>query len=133
MSGECGRTNAAGSAAHPTGRRNDALSLLQLLLSAQQFLERYCGDQPCTPMFLQCISEFRQRHSISERGLADSLSWEEENVPALVRLLVYVQAEAAENLRDQHCADDIEKCIVDLMMIYGLSTGHLYDSIMLMN
>lgn len=111
--------------------RADILGLLQLLLSARISLEQHCTDQSCTRMISNCISEFRKRYEISDADFSEGLMWAEPSAPALMRLLVYAQAEATDTLNDVRCAEALEKCIASLMKVYELSPRHLYGNAVL--
>ena len=112
-------------AASPARRSEDGAALHKLLLSA--FLELYCAHQPSALMLLDCISDFRRRQGIADTGSRGGKTpWAREGAPALVRLLIYAEAEARDSFDDRRCAEDLGACIANLTAAYGLSRAALY-------
>ena len=107
------------------GNVQDAPHLFKLLVSA--FLDLYCANQPCALALLDCASEFRRRHGISDSAIAGSTPWMQMNGANLVRLLTYVKEEAIEALQDERCAEDLGQCITRLMTIYHLPDAQLFN------
>jgi hypothetical protein len=62
-----------------------------------------------------CIADFERRHGLSTADVASGIMWSEQSTPALIRLLVYAQAEAADTLNDAGCAQRLEMCAARLM------------------
>src|SRR5215470_12514914 len=95
--------------------RADIVGLLQLLLSARVSLELHGSDPVCMRIMSDCIADFEQRYGLSTADVANGIMWSEQSTPALIRLLVYAQAEATDTLNDPLCAERLEMCAARLM------------------
>lgn len=96
---------------------SDVLAILELLGSAQLSVESH-GDNFCAGLLEQCATQLRRRHGVSRTQPSGDPVWAESSLPALVHLLIYVQAEVAEKLRDPECAVAIDQCIDRLLQTY---------------
>jgi len=89
---------------------SDVQAILELLGSAQLSVESH-GDTFCAGILAQCAAQLRRRHGLSGTRQGGDPMWAESSLPALVHLLIYVQAEVKEKLRDPQCAAAIDRCI----------------------
>jgi hypothetical protein len=103
------------------------LGLLELLLSAEISLQACCPDAQCQNILARCISEFRSRHKILNSDYFSRIAWTEQSDAALVRLLVYARAEAADAIKDDQCAEALSECISRIMKIRGLSSEFIFS------
>jgi hypothetical protein len=96
---------------------SDARAILELLGSARLSVESH-GDSFCAGLLDQCATQLRERHGLSGTQQSGDPVWAESNLPALIHLLIYVQAEVAETLRDTQCAAALGRCIDRLLQTH---------------
>jgi hypothetical protein len=103
-----------------------ALGMLELLLSAQASALLHCVDETCLARLNECVERLRATHELSTAGKRDDeIMWTESSLSGLLRLLVYLQAEATESLNDAVCASHLQECVSHLMHTHRLSPDQL--------
>ncbi len=96
---------------------SDVWTILELLESAQLSVESH-GDHFCAGLLEQCAAHLRRGHGLTgSRQSADPV-WTESSLPALVHLLIYIQAEVEEKLRAPACAASLDQCIDRLLQTH---------------
>lgn len=95
----------------------DIHAILQLIGSAQVLIKTH-GDSLCVGLLDQCAAHLRTRYRLSATDRSEDRVWAESNLPALVHLLIYVQAEVNDKLRDASCAAALEQCIDHLLQMH---------------
>lgn len=108
-----------------TNSRARALGVLELLLSAQASAEIHHIDKTCIARLEKCVERLRTTHALSQPEVDAEFVWVESSMPGLLRLLVYLQAEAADSLQDAICAMHLQKCVTQLMRAHRLSADQL--------
>ncbi len=108
-----------------TDQRARASGMLELLLSAQASAEIHRIDKTCMARLEKCVERLRAAHALPRPAVDTELVLVESSLPGLVRLLVYLQAEAADSLRDGICAMHLQKCVTQLMRAHRLSPDQL--------
>ncbi|ARP98288.1 hypothetical protein DFP91_5512 [Pseudorhodoplanes sinuspersici] len=94
-------------AKHPS-----ALGIATLLCSIRPSLAKYCGDV-CSTLIDECVSELDTRFGVYVEG---ARRYETDvSFAALVRLLLYVQTELRDELKETRCATLIQDCIDHLL------------------
>jgi hypothetical protein len=93
---------------------SEILAILQLLGSAQMSVANH-GDSFCAGLLDQCAAHLRERYGISGGERSIDPVWAESSLPALVHLLIYVQAEVEVKLSDPGCAAALDQCIDRLL------------------
>lgn len=96
---------------------SDIRTILQLLASAQLSVASH-GDGFCAGLLDQCAAQLRQRHGVSGTARGGDRVWVDSSLPALVHLLIYVQAEVEERLGDPACSAVLDQCIDRLLRIH---------------
>jgi hypothetical protein len=96
---------------------SDVQAILELLISARLSVESH-GDSFCAGILEQCAAQLRQRHGLSATPQGGDPVWSESSLPALVHLLIYVQAEVEEKLCDPKCAAALDQCIDRLLQTH---------------
>lgn len=96
---------------------SDIRAILDLLISARLSVESH-GDNFCAGILEQCAAQLRQRHGLSATQPGGDPVWFESSLPALVHLLIYVQAEVEEKLCDPNCAAALDQCIDRLLQTH---------------
>ena len=96
---------------------SDVLAILQLIASAQLSVTNH-GDAFCAGLLDQCSAHLRERHGLSATAHCGDPVWADSTVPAVVHLLVYVQAEVEERLADAACSAVLDQCIDRLLHVH---------------
>jgi predicted NAD/FAD-dependent oxidoreductase len=107
--------------------RARALSVLELLLSAQASAEIHVVDKACMTRLDKCVERLRAIHELSRSEIDGDPVSVESSLPGLLRLLVYLQAEAADGLRDAICATHLQECVTALLRAHRISPDRLYS------
>ena len=89
---------------------SDILAILQLIGSARLSVSRQ-GDAFCVGLLDQCAAHLRERFGLGDTARRGDPAWADSTVPAVVHLLIYVQAEVEERLRDGVCVAVLDQCI----------------------
>jgi len=93
---------------------SEILAILQLLGSAQVSVTMH-GDSFCAGLLDQCAAHLRERYGFSGAERSIDPVWAESSLPALVHLLIYVQAEVEDKLSDPGCVATLDQCIDRLL------------------
>jgi len=96
---------------------SDIEAILDLLGSAQLSVESH-GDNFCAGLLQQCAAHLRERHGFSGSRQNGDPVWTESSLPAVVHLLIYVQAEVEDKLRDRACVEVLDQCIDCLLQTH---------------
>jgi len=102
----------------------DVHAILELLGSAQLSVESH-GDSFCAGLLEQCAAHLRERHGFSGCRQNGDPVWADSSLPALVHLLIYVQAEVEDKLRDPACVEVFDQCIDRLLQTHRLEPEEL--------
>src|SRR5690348_2381340 len=78
---------------------SDILAILEMIGSAQLSVTSH-GDTFCAGLLEQCAAHLREHHGFSGLPQSGDPVWTETSLPAVVHLLIYVQAEVTEKLHD---------------------------------
>jgi hypothetical protein len=106
---------------------DDIVSIASLLLMATASAKIHCPDKVCISLMEKCVERLTERYGISRESLGDDLRIREFiEVPALLRVLRYAQAEATHSLNDAECADLLGECIDRLTKTHRLAQDCLY-------
>jgi len=105
--------------------RAHALSMLELLLSAQAAAELHLVDKVCMTRLDKCVERLRALHALSKPEVVEEFVAVESSLPGLLRLLVYLQVEAADGLKDAICATHLQECVTALLQAHRLSAEEL--------
>ncbi len=125
MTRESTRTSSNELTDEDTDSRARALGMLELLLSAQASAEFHRIDKTCMTRLEKCVERLRAAHALPRPEAGAELVWVESSLPGLLRLLVYLQAEASDGLRDAICSMHLQKCVSQLMRVHRLSPDQL--------
>ncbi len=92
-------------------------AILELLGSAQLSVESH-GDSFCAGLLAQCAAQLRERYGLSGTSLIGDPVWAGSSLPAVVHLLIYVQAEVGEKLGNTACVAALDRCIDRLLQTH---------------
>lgn len=113
-----------------------AREVLRLLGSARVAIKLGCGDEFAENLLDEGMSHLRQRYGLSVEdsdrdmtlsSLGDDLVWAKSSLQTLVRMLLYVKAEVAENLRDETCANLLTQCIDRILQTKKLCLENIFN------
>ncbi len=93
---------------------SDILAILGLLGSAQMSIASH-GDIFCVGLLDQCAGLLRRRYGLAGTVRGGDPVWADSSLAAVVHLLIYVQAEVEETLRDPQGAAVLGRCIDRLL------------------
>jgi hypothetical protein len=96
---------------------SEIVAILQLLGSAQVSVTNH-GDSFCAGLLDQCATHLRERYGLAGAERSVDPVWAESSLPALVHLLIYVQAEVEDKLSDPGCAAALDQCIDRLLQMH---------------
>jgi hypothetical protein len=114
--------------------REDIVGVTALLMMAEASAKIHCPDRVCISLMEKCIARLLKRYGLSRAKLGDGLKIKDcIEVPALVRILRYAQAEAINSLNDAGCADLLGECINRLTRTHRLSDAYLYPPTVAIN
>jgi hypothetical protein len=92
--------------------RDEVMGIANLIVLARSSVKIHWPDKVCIELLDKCISHLTTRYGVSRTKLASgakrSLASE---LPALLRVLRYAQADAVESLNDSGAADLLSLCI----------------------
>ena len=95
-----------------TPSRDEIMGVANLLLLARSSVKSRYPDQVCIDLLDQCISHLTTRYGVSRAKLSGGVNRHASaELPALLRVLRYAQADAIESLNDSGCADLLSQCI----------------------
>jgi hypothetical protein len=99
-----------------TAEDADIGGILRLLHAAHANLVLHFHDEPAASLLEQCIAVVAAHDpAAAQADSADEFSPAELNLTALVRMLVYVQAEVNQALRDAEASRSLQQCIDHLL------------------
>jgi hypothetical protein len=96
---------------------SDIRAILQLIGSAQLSIANH-GDAFCAGLLDQCAAQLRERFGLGDTARSNDPAWADSSLPAVVHLLIYVQAEVTDRLGDPAWAAVLDQCIDRLLQIH---------------
>jgi hypothetical protein len=92
--------------------RDEIVGVANLLVLARSSVESNYPDKICIDLLDQCISHLTTRYGVSRSKLSGGRGAHgSAELPALLRVLQYAQADAMQSLNDSGCADLLSQCI----------------------
>jgi hypothetical protein len=93
---------------------SDAAAILRLLGTAQASIKNH-GDAQCAHLLAECESDLRERYGLAALERRNDSARADSSIPALLHLLIYVQAEMRDKLGDAQCTHALTRCIDRLL------------------
>lgn len=93
---------------------SDAAAILRLLGTAQASIKIH-GDALCAHLLAQCESDLRERYGLEALERRNDPARSDSSMPALLHLLIYVQAEMRDKLGEVQCTHALNRCIDRLL------------------